>query len=162
MSWAGGAHAIGPSYGCGVRLADYRPRPRLTVPETLVERPAHPVVDVHNHLGRWLAGWVSPAREWMIEDVGAWLDVMDRCGVEAVVNLDGTSLPELEANLDRYDRAHPGRVVTFCHVDFELAREPGFERRLVASLRESHARGARGLKVWKDLGLGFRDLYPER
>jgi len=132
-------------------LADYRPRSRLVVPETVVERPRYPAVDAHNHLGRWLTG------DWCVGDVGALLALLDEVGVEAIVNLDGRWGEELDANLDRYDRAHPGRFATFCHVDFGLARERGFEPKLVASLRESHARGARGLKVWKDLGLGFRD-----
>jgi len=132
-------------------LAAYRPRPRLVVPETPVERPRFRAIDAHNHLGRWLTG------DWAVPDVGALLALLDEVDVDAVVNLDGRWGDELEANLDRYDRAHPDRFATFCHVDFDDARTPGFEARLVASLRDSHARGARGLKVWKDLGLGFRD-----
>ena len=136
-------------------LAEYRPRSRLVVSETAVDRPRFPAVDAHNHLGRWLTDG------WCVADVGALLALLDEVGVEAIVNLDGRWGDELEANLDRYDRAHPARFVTFCHVDFGLATEPGFEGRLVASLRDSHARGARGLKVWKDLGLGFRDPNGE-
>src|SRR4051812_48954594 len=102
-----------------LRLADFRPRVRAVLAETLVERPCCPVVDAHNHLGRWLTSWIQPAREWMVEDVGALLDAMDRCDVESIVNLDGRSLADLEANLDRYDRAHPGRFHTFVHVDWE-------------------------------------------
>jgi len=132
-------------------LAAYRPRSRLVVPETPVERPRFRAIDAHNHLGRWLIG------DWAVPDVGALLALLDEVDVDAVVNLDGRWGDELEANLDRYDRAHPDRFATFCHVDFDDARTPGFEARLVASLRDSHARGARGLKVWKDLGLGFRD-----
>lgn len=132
-------------------LASYRPVSRLVVPETSVARPAYAAVDAHNHLGRWLTG------DWSVPDVGALLALLDEVDVTAVVNLDGRWGDELEANLDRYDRRHPDRFVTFCHVDLGLAREAGFEERLVASLRDSHARGARGLKVWKDLGLGFRD-----
>jgi predicted TIM-barrel fold metal-dependent hydrolase len=141
-------------------LAEYRPRSRLVVPETAVERPRFRAVDAHNHLGRWLTG------DWAVPDVGALLALLDEVDVDAVVNLDGRWGAELEANLDRYDRAHPGRFATFCHVDFTEAETAGFEERLVDSLRDSHARGARGLKVWKDLGLGFRDpagelLHPD-
>src|SRR4051794_24681422 len=132
-------------------LADYRPRPALRVPATRVERPAARAIDVHNHLGRWLTEWVRPGGGWMVEDVGALLALMDAIDLEAIVNLDGRWGDELEANLDRYDRAHPGRFLTFCHVDWA---EPG---RLVASLEASSRAGARGLKVWKDLGLGVRD-----
>jgi predicted TIM-barrel fold metal-dependent hydrolase len=77
--------------------------------------------------------------------------------VAAIVNLDGMWGDELEANLQRYDRAHPGRFVTFAHLDWRETAEPGFGERMVVSLRDSVARGARGLKVWKHLGLRFRD-----
>ena len=77
--------------------------------------------------------------------------LMDAVNVEAIVNLDGRWGEELEANLDRYDRAHPGRFFTFCHVDW--ADLDG----LVDSLAASRDAGARGLKVWKDLGLGVTD-----
>jgi len=134
-----------------ISLAEYRPQPALRVPATRVERPAARAVDVHNHLGRWLTEWVRPDGGWMVEDVGALLALMDSLDLEAIVNLDGRWGAELEANLDRYDRAHPGRFLTFCHVDW------GEPERLVAGLEASAATGARGLKVWKDLGLGVRD-----
>ena len=86
------------------------------------------------------------------------LATLEEAGVEAIVNLDGLWGEELERNLDRYDRAHPGRFVTFCHVDLRAIGRPGFDAEtLVESLRRSHEAGARGLKVWKDLGLGIRD-----
>jgi predicted TIM-barrel fold metal-dependent hydrolase len=138
-----------------ISLADYRPRPALRVPETRVERPAVRAVDAHNHVGRWLTEWVRPDGGWMVEDVGALLALMDSLDLDAIVNLDGRWGAELEANLDRYDRAHPGRFLTFCHVDWSELDG------LVASLEASAAAGARGLKVWKDLGLGVRDKAGE-
>jgi predicted TIM-barrel fold metal-dependent hydrolase len=124
-------------------------------------------VDAHTHLGRWLAptgDWMasdlagSLYESWMQPDVSALLELMDGQGVAACVNLDGRWDDELEANLDRYDRAHPGRFLTFCQLDWRLAAEgDDFGSALAASLRRSAAAGARGLKVWKTLGLGFRD-----
>ena len=87
----------------------------------------------------------------------ALLADMASCNVDAIVNLDGRWGDELEANLDRYDRAHPGRFATLCHLDWTTLAEPGWSDRLVADLRASAAAGARGIKVWKDLGLGLRD-----
>jgi predicted TIM-barrel fold metal-dependent hydrolase len=134
-------------------LREYRPRPRLRVPEHHVPRAAVPAVDAHNHLGRWL-----PADgTWAAPEVGELLEVMDASNVAAIVNLDGMWGDELEANLERYDRAYPGRFVTFAHLDWRQTAEPGFGERMAASLRDSVARGARGLKVWKHLGLRFRD-----
>jgi predicted TIM-barrel fold metal-dependent hydrolase len=134
-------------------LREYRPRSRLRATEHLVARAAVPVVDAHNHLGRWLAADAS----WSAPDVPQLLDVMDACNVASIVNLDGMWGDELEANLDRYDRAHPGRFVTFAHLDWRETDAPGFGDRMAASLRDSVSRGARGLKVWKHLGLRFRD-----
>ena len=133
-------------------LREYRPRSRLRVPEHRVARAAVPAVDAHNHLGRWL----GEAGAWTT-DVGELLDVMDASNVASIVNLDGMWGVELEANLERYDRAHPGRFVTFAHLDWRETAKPGFGGRMAASLRDSVARGARGLKVWKHLGLRFRD-----
>jgi hypothetical protein len=84
---------------------------------------------------------------------------MDRCNIAAMVNLDGRWGDELKASLTRYDRAYPGRFVTFCHVDWACLRKQGDQawRRLADNLAESVMAGARGLKVWKDLGLHVRD-----
>jgi predicted TIM-barrel fold metal-dependent hydrolase len=132
-------------------LRGYRPRAAHRVARTdLAARPPTPIVDAHQHLGRWLTG------SWAAPDVGALLDEMDACGVDALVNLDGMWGDELEANLDRYDRAHPGRFATFARWD----REPfasGDWTALGTLVRDAFARGAKGLKVWKDLGLHLRD-----
>ena len=85
------------------------------------------------------------------------MDLMDTCGVRAIVNLDGRP-GQLEANLDRYDRAHPSRFATFCQVDWDEPRLGGaFGERMAAGLRKAVDRGARGMKVWKILGLHVRD-----
>jgi predicted TIM-barrel fold metal-dependent hydrolase len=137
-------------------LDEYRPVPMLRVPETPPRPASHPVIDAHNHLGRWLSSWVRSDGDWVVPDVGALLALMDEQRIEAMVNLDGRWGDELEANLDRYDRAHPGRFATFCHVDWAV---PPAE--MAASLRASAAAGAKGLKVWKDLGLSVRDARGE-
>lgn len=137
-------------------LSRYHPRRAVRHASTEVLRPAVDAIDCHSHLGRWLTDDGS----WMVPDVSELLDLMDRCGVRHVVNLDGRWGDELHANLERYDRAHPERFSTFCHVDFGvLERAPAGRAPdlLVAALRGSAAAGARGLKVWKDLGLRVRD-----
>jgi hypothetical protein len=135
-----------------LRLVDWRPRSQMSAHETRVPRSAVPCIDAHNHLGRWLT-----EGDWAIPDVAALLTMMDDHGVEAVVNLDGMWADELEANLDRYDRAHPGRFLTFCQLEWSLLAQADGERLLHAQLTDSARRGARGLKVWKNLGLAVRD-----
>jgi predicted TIM-barrel fold metal-dependent hydrolase len=136
-----------------MRLSRYQPQSTLVVEQHPVSRPMHPVIDAHAHLGRWLTG----GRTWLAPDVPALLDGMSQVGVHSMVNLDGRWGAELDANLRRYDEAHPGRFATFCHVDWTVLRDSGGEAALERSIRDSAARGARGLKVWKDLGLHVRD-----
>jgi predicted TIM-barrel fold metal-dependent hydrolase len=149
----------GPSGPGDLRLRDWRPEPKLVVPEHPVLRARFPAIDGHNHVGQWLSAWLGDEPgAWVVPDVAALLEVMEACNIRAVVNLDGRWGEELEANLERYDRAHPGRFATFCHVDWASAVASGDVGRAAAdSLRASVARGAKGIKVWKDLGLHVRD-----
>lgn len=139
-------------------LSRWRPRSRLVVPEHEVASPAYPVVDVHNHVGRWLSddgGWIVSVAE--LEHTLA------AAGVETLVNLDGRWGSELEANLARFDARAPRRFVSFAHADWSLLAASGGPHDQVATdaltgqLEASAKTGARGLKIWKDLGLQVRD-----
>jgi predicted TIM-barrel fold metal-dependent hydrolase len=141
-------------------VRDWAPRLQVRADEHRVEHAALPCVDVHNHLGRWL----TQDNRWMTPDVAAVIDVLDACNVATVVNLDGRWGDELRENIERYDAAHPGRFVTFAHLDWSLLADPGGVaglNRLVASVADSAAAGARGVKVWKDLGLSVRDDHGD-
>ena len=134
-------------------LAAWTPRSSLRARQTSVPRSQVPAIDIHNHLGRWL----SDDGDWMIPDVGKLIATMDAHNIEAIVNLDGRWGDELTDNLERYDRGFPGRFHTFCQLDWELLATPGGAEALHESLRESARRGARGLKIWKPLGLSVVD-----
>jgi predicted TIM-barrel fold metal-dependent hydrolase len=138
-----------------VRLEQYAPESCLELPARSVEGARFAAVDVHNHLGRVL----NDRGDWLAPDVDVLLDLMAARNVVAMVNLDGMWGDELERNLDRYDRAHPGRFVTFCQMNWRLLAEPRFGDRLADDLRDSVKAGARGLKVWKTLGLHARDAH---
>jgi len=141
------------SAGEDVRLGDYAPRSRLVVAAHEVARARFPAIDAHNHLGRWL----TPNHDWMVSDVAELFRVLDACNITAIVNLDGMWGDELEENLNRYDRAFPGRVYTFAQSDWALVSAADFGARMARQLEDSVRRGARGLKVWKTLGLRYRD-----
>jgi predicted TIM-barrel fold metal-dependent hydrolase len=148
------SHALGD-----LPLRDWRPEPKLVVSSHPVARARFPAVDAHNHLGTWLSASVGDEPSaWTVSDVGELIELMEVCNVRAIVNLDGRWGDELEANLDRYDRPYPGRFATFCHVDWAAAVAAGDVGGAAAeSLRRSVGRGAKGIKVWKDLGLHVRD-----
>jgi len=135
-------------------LRDYAPESNLVTDEHQVCQARFRAIDAHNHLGRWFC---KPGT-WTVPDVPALLEELDRANLEAVVNLDGMWGGELEANLARYDHAYPGRFLTFAQSDWGLLRYADFGERLARQLEESAALGARGLKIWKLLGLQYRDL----
>ncbi len=138
-------------------LSRYRPRARLTLPQHPVAAARFPAVDAHSHLGRWLSAWADREGQWLVPDVEPWLDAMAGANVHGFVNLDGRWGEELRANLERFDERHPGRIATFCHVDWSLLERSSCASDLAANLADSVAVGAAGVKVWKDLGLHVRD-----
>jgi Amidohydrolase len=138
-------------------LAAYRPRSELVLDEHVPEVARYPAIDAHTHLGRWLSSWVGREGEWLLGDVAEWLAATEALNVRGFVNLDGRSGDELEANLDRFDRAHPGRFATFCHPDWALLGGADWPDGIAEALKRSAAAGAAGVKVWKDLGLEIED-----
>jgi predicted TIM-barrel fold metal-dependent hydrolase len=90
------------------------------------------------------------------------IELMDRHGVGAVINLSG-GIPErgLEEQLKAAAR-FPGRIVVYAGLDwFEPSRGPGYGRRMAAALARARELGARGLEIPRGLGIGFRDAKGE-
>ena len=140
-----------------MHLADYRPRSRLRVPISSIEQPRFGVVDAHNHLGPEFS------RGWGARPVGEVLAAMDEAGVEIVVDLDGGQGALLEEHLHRYQRPYPDRFLVFAGLAYEeWASHPSFGAMEARRLEQAVDRGARGLKVWKTLGLVARDEAGDR
>jgi len=134
----------------------------LRLTETQVFSSLMSAVDAHNHLGRWHANqrtgqWLES--DWRVKDPAKLIALMDEVNVASIVNLDGSWGEELEANLNRYDRAYPGRFVSFCRIDWRTTATAGWPQRIAKSIADSAARGAAGLKLWKDIGLRLRDEH---
>jgi len=143
----------GESTSRDLRLVDYRPVPKLRVRWTgAPERPAWPAIDAHNHLGPtpFSAGWGSAG--------AAALELaLDRSGIAAIVDLDGGQGAALEREIGRW-RPLGSRVAVFAGLDYAMwATRPDFGEEEARRLAVSAAAGARGLKVWKLLGLRARD-----
>ncbi len=137
-------------------LTDFQPRSMLHVTETTVEKPRFPVVDAHTHLSfsRRDGGTRYTATP---EEL---LAVMDRRGVRTMINLTGGSGDSLAETIRRYDRAHPGRFVTFTEPSWSRASEAGYAAWQAEELARARQTGARGVKVLKTLGLYLRDGGP--
>src|SRR3954452_9048514 len=135
-----------------ITLARYLPRQRLRVPEHRVDRPLVPAIDAHNHLGQPFGA------EWTGRSAADLAVALDESGIEAVVDLDGGWGDGLRREIARWQDALPGRVAVFATLDYERwAGDRAFGETEAARLRDGVGAGARGLKVWKTLGLRARD-----
>ena len=127
----------------------------LTVEAHEVLQPRFPVIDAHNHLGDAFLTWSD---DWLNQPVSQLIATMDEAGVRAIVDLDGRWGDRLRAELARYQEPYPDRFAVFSGIDYDnFATDPSFGETEAKRLRESVALGARGLKVWKTLGLRLRD-----
>jgi predicted TIM-barrel fold metal-dependent hydrolase len=138
-----------PSDISELKLRDWAPRPMLKTQQSVIEKPACAVIDVHNHLGG--------GRDHLTPDrVKHYLAEMDAAGVHTVVNLDGGWGKRLEQTVSALDEAHPGRFLTFALLDYSGIDDEDWGRREARRLEESFQAGAKGLKVHKTLGLSYR------
>jgi uncharacterized protein len=132
-------------------LKDFEPRSmaHLVVHET--PRARFPVIDVHNHVND-AAG--IHGKEVPAADV---LRVMEHANLKKIVILTGMWGTKLQGVLDKMVKPYPDRFVVFTQVDWSRIDEPDFSAEMVKQVDDAVKRGARGLKVLKDLGLGVRD-----
>ena len=132
-----------------LKLGDWQPRSMLKTKESVVNKPAYPVIDVHNHLGGGKDRLTS-------EQVKQYLGEMDAAGVRTVVNLDGGWGEQLKETLSALDEAYPERFLTFALLNFDGIDNENWGRREARRLEESFKAGAKGLKFHKSLGLSYR------
>jgi predicted TIM-barrel fold metal-dependent hydrolase len=132
-------------------LKDFDPQSLLHVPVHEVPHAKFPVIDVHNHVND--AGGIR-GEEVPAADV---IKVMDRANVKKVVILTGMWGDKLQGVLDKMVKPYPGRFMVFTQIDYSKIDDANFGAEMVQQLDDSIRRGARGLKVLKDLGLGVKD-----
>jgi predicted TIM-barrel fold metal-dependent hydrolase len=132
-----------------LKLRDWEPRPMLVTKATTVDKPRFPVIDIHNHLGGGRQ-FLTPER------VQRYLTEMEEAGVRTVVNLDGGWGDRLKETIAALEGTHPGRFLTFALVNFDGIDDDGWSEREAKRLEESFQAGAKGLKIDKRLGLGWR------
>ncbi len=143
-----------------LQLKDFQPRSMLKVPVTPVPRARFPVIDMHTHLtfrAASSAGVPQGEAVRSLAPAAELLRVMDRVNLRTMVNLTGGVGTGLQQSIEQYQKAHPGRFLTFCEPQFARINEPGFPRMQADDIARSHQRGAHGLKVLKTLGLYLRE-----
>ncbi|MCU1297727.1 MAG: amidohydrolase 2 [Acidobacteriaceae bacterium] len=131
-------------------LKDFHPVSMLHAPVHQVDKAKFYVVDVHSHVNdaAGIDEHMPPERV---------VEVMNSTNVKTIVILTGMWGEKLQRVLDEMVKAYPGRFIVFSQIDWSKIDDPNFSQEMVAQLDDAVSRGARGLKVLKDLGLGVRD-----
>ena len=141
---------LGTSQAQELTFEEYNPESTLVVPENPVTRAKFPVVDVHSH------------HNMVNKDLSIVVGAMDTLNLAVLVNLSGGSGKKLKDGMANIQKNYPNRFLQFANVDFSGVGDPGWGARAAAQLKEDHASGAVGLKIFKSLGLRYTDTQGSR
>ena len=129
----------------------YNPKSTLVVPEHEVKKAKFPFIDVHSH-----------QRDMSTEALTALTKDMDALNEGIMVNLSGGSGERLNNMLQSIRTNYPNRFVVFANVDFEGVGTKGWSEKAAKQLEIDIRNGAKGLKIFKSLGLRYRDSDGKR
>jgi predicted TIM-barrel fold metal-dependent hydrolase len=123
-------------------LKDYAPQSMLKVSRSEVQKTKYPAIDFHNHITD--------------EKLEPLIAAMDACNIRVVVNYSGGFGAALKEEIAR-ESTYPGRFIAFANIDWSTIDAPDFSQRAVRQLEEDVKAGARGLKIFKELGLTVKN-----
>lgn len=130
---------------------EYNPTSTLVVPEHPVERAKFTFIDVHSHQYRMAS-----------QDLSELIKDMDQLNEGIMVNLSGGSGEDLKAKLKNVNEHYPNRFAVFANVDYSGVGNPNWGEQAAKQLEEDVKNGAKGLKVFKSLGLRNNDINGNR
>ncbi len=130
-----------------MRIDEYEPRSTLVAGENPRPRAKFPFIDIHSHLDALMKR----------EDLDKVVRDMDRINCRVLVNLSGGTGERLKKGVENMTGAYPDRFVLFANVDFSDIDDPAFGHKAAARLQADVKNGAKGLKIFKNLGLTLKD-----
>jgi len=130
---------------------EYNPISTLVVPSKIIKKAKFPFIDVHGHQYR------MPA-----QDLAPVITAMDTLNMGIMVNLSGRSGEDLKKSVKNIADHYPNRFVVFANINFEGADGKDWIHNKVNQLTEDVKNGARGLKIYKSLGLRNKDAQGNR
>jgi uncharacterized protein len=133
-------------------IRQYKPKSTLVAPAHPVPRARYPVIDVHSHHFDLSAErWATIVRE------------MNALNLRLLVNLSGGTGDELKQKIAVVAGSPaPTRMVQFANLDFDDLNQFGYGLRAAARLEADVKAGARGLKIYKNLGLTLKRSNGQR
>lgn len=139
------------SFAQSLDWEDYDPPSTLVVPENPVTRAKFPFIDVHSHQYR-----MGPS------DLADRIVEMDAMNMGIMVNLSGRGGSQLKAMASNVKQTYPNRFAIFTNLNFNGVDDSKWAKAAVAQLEEDVRNGAKGLKVYKSLGLSNTDSNGNR
>ena len=139
------------SFGQEMSFEEYNPTSTLVIPGKEVPSARFPFVDIHSHQFRMAT-----------QDLSGLIADMDKLNMAVMVNLSGRTGEQLKQAVDNVNRNYPNRFVVFANINFEGIGTPGWTDKAVRQLEADVENGARGLKIYKSLGLRHRDIQGNR
>jgi predicted TIM-barrel fold metal-dependent hydrolase len=138
-------------FGQDLTFEEYNPTSTLVVPGETIIRAKFPFIDVHGHQYRMAEQDLTPV-----------IAAMDTLNMGVMVNLSGRSGENLSKSVQNIKEHYPNRFVVFANVNFDGVGSDGWTENAVNQLAEDCKNGAKGLKVYKSLGLRNEDTDGNR
>lgn len=130
---------------------EYNPASTLVVPGEILTKAKYPFIDVHGHQYRMANQDLTPV-----------ILAMDILNMRIMVNLSGRSGDDLKKSVQNIKDNYSNRFVVFANIDFDGIGVTGWIEKTLSQLEEDVASGARGLKIYKSLGLRYTDKAGKR
>ncbi len=132
-----------------VLLRDFHPVSMLHASTHKIERAKFPVFDMHQHVNDAMDEEAPMPPAEMVER-------MDALNIRTIVILTGMWGDKLQKVIDQSVKPYPGRFITFTQIDWSKIDDPDFAQEMVRQIDDGVRRGAMGLKILKDFGLGVK------
>jgi len=132
----------------------YDPPSSLVVEEHIIRKAKFPFIDIHNHQ------FGMPTM-----DLSDLTKKMDELNMAVMVNLSGRgrgSTEHLEKSIENVKKQFPSRFIVFTNVEFTGIDDAEWAKRVTKQLEEDVKLGAKGLKVYKSLGMFNKDSKGNR
>lgn len=130
---------------------EYNPVSTLAVPGKEISSAKFRFIDIHSH-----------QNDMSIEKLASLLKDMEALNEGIMVNLSGGSGADLKSKVDNIEKSFPNRFAVFANVDFEGVGTVNWGLKAAEQLEKDVENGAKGLKIFKSLGLRNKDTHGNR
>lgn len=130
---------------------EYNPKSTLVVPEHRIIKAKYPFIDIHSHQFRMAE-----------QDLSGLIRDMDAMNMGIMINLSGGSGERLKGAIANVNEHYPNRFGVFANVEFDGVGREDWGDNAARQLEDDVKNGAKGLKIYKSLGLRNTDINGKR